>query len=48
MHFLEIAAAKGFDQVRLNVRSGNVAALGLYRKLGFTVISETSAWNLKR
>jgi ribosomal protein S18 acetylase RimI-like enzyme len=48
MHFLEIVAAKGFDQVRLNVRSGNEAALGLYRKLGFKVISETYTWHLKR
>jgi ribosomal protein S18 acetylase RimI-like enzyme len=48
MHFLEIVAAKGFDQVRLNVRSGNEAALGLYRKMGFKVISETYTWQLKR
>lgn len=48
VHFLEIAAARGFGQVRLTVRSGNAAALGLYRKLGFRVISETSIWNLKR
>ncbi len=48
MHFLEIVAAKGFDQVRLNVRSDNEAALGLYRKLGFKVISETATWHLKR
>ncbi|MBP1744605.1 MAG: acetyltransferase [Firmicutes bacterium] len=48
IHFLEIVRDRGFDQVRLNVRSGNEDALRLYRKLGFSIISETYKWQLKR
>jgi ribosomal protein S18 acetylase RimI-like enzyme len=48
MHFLEVVRAKGFDQVRLNVNPDNLAAMNLYRSLGFSVESETYRWKLKR
>jgi len=48
MHFLEVVRSRGFEQVRLNVKSENLAAMNLYRSLGFKVESETYKWNLKR
>jgi len=48
MHFLEVVRNRGFDQVRLKVRSGNEAALNLYRGVGFKTESEIYKWQLKR
>jgi ribosomal protein S18 acetylase RimI-like enzyme len=48
MHLLEVVRNRNFDQVRLKVRSGNEAALNLYRGLGFRTESETYKWQLKR
>ena len=47
-YFLEAVRNRGFDQVRLKVRSGNKAALNLYRGFGFKTESETYKWQLKR
>ena len=47
-YFLEVVRKKNFDQVRLKVRSGNEAALSLYRGFGFKTESETYKWQLKR
>ncbi|HEY5575480.1 MAG TPA: GNAT family N-acetyltransferase, partial [Clostridiaceae bacterium] len=47
-YFLELVRKRGFHQVRLKVRSGNEAALNLYRGFGFKTESETYKWHLKR
>jgi ribosomal-protein-alanine N-acetyltransferase len=38
LHMMEEAAALGIDAVTLEVRAGNVAAQGLYRRLGFVEV----------
>jgi ribosomal protein S18 acetylase RimI-like enzyme len=48
MHLLEVVRNRNFDQVRLKVRSGNEAAMILYRGVGFKTESETYKWQLKR
>lgn len=47
-HFLELAWDNGFEEIRLNVKSDNLAAVNLYRSLGFKGGPETCKWELKR
>jgi GNAT superfamily N-acetyltransferase len=46
-HFLKTILERGFDEVRLNVKSDNLAAFNLYKSLGFSVDSETCRWQKK-